>query len=179
MSNKLEGLPKLVITDIDGVWTDGGMYYDQTGNEWKKFNTTDSAGVLFLKILNIPLAIITGEDTEIVRKRADKLNIKYLYMGVKDKVSVAKSLCEQLQITLEDVAYIGDDLNDIHLLKQVGLSAAPFNASDYIKDIVDIKLKTKGGDGAFREFVESILIRNNIFDDVINKYLSGNNILKQ
>lgn len=179
MSIKTTSLPKLVITDIDGVWTDGGMYYDQTGNEWKKFNTSDSAGVLFLNLLQIPLAIITGEDTDIVRRRAEKLKIRYLYMGVKNKVTVAKELCERLRVSFDEVAYIGDDLNDIHLLKQVGLSAAPFNASDYIKDIVDIKLKTKGGDGAFREFVESILIRNNIFDDVINKYLSGNNTLKQ
>ena len=66
---------KLFITDIDGVWTDGGMYYDQTGNEWKKFNTSDSAGVLFLKMLNIPVAIITGEDTEIVKRRSEKLKI--------------------------------------------------------------------------------------------------------
>src|SRR5690554_80950 len=98
MLNKEIKLPKLVITDIDGVWTDGGMYYDQTGNEWKKFNTSDSAGVLFLKLLNIPTAIITGEDTEIVRRRADKLNIQHVYMGVKDKVSVAKKLCIELNI---------------------------------------------------------------------------------
>ena len=71
-------LPKLVITDIDGVWTDGGMYYDNLGNEWKKFNTADSAGILFLKLLGIRVAIISGEDTEIVRRRADKLNITHL-----------------------------------------------------------------------------------------------------
>lgn len=74
-------LPKLVITDIDGVWTDGGMYYDQTGNEWKKFNTSDSAGVLFLRHLNIPLAIISGEHTEIVKRRAEKLKINFLFQG--------------------------------------------------------------------------------------------------
>ena len=93
MKMTLNKLPKLVITDIDGVWTDGGMYYDQTGNEWKKFNTADSAGVLFLNLLNIPVAIITGEDTEIVRRRAEKLKIKHLYMGVEDKVKIAIELC--------------------------------------------------------------------------------------
>ena len=70
-------LPKLVITDVDGVWTDGGMYYDQSGNEWKKFNTSDSAGVLFLHQLNIPVAIITGENTAIVKRRAEKLKIDF------------------------------------------------------------------------------------------------------
>ena len=75
-------LPKLILTDIDGVWTDGGMYYDQTGNEWKKFNTSDSAGVIFCKKLSIPVGIITGEDTEIVKRRAQKL--KYIYSTPRD-----------------------------------------------------------------------------------------------
>ena len=75
----MKHLPRLIITDIDGVWTDGGMYYDNLGNEWKRFNTSDSAGILFLKFLDIPVAIISGEDTKIVRRRADKLNISHLY----------------------------------------------------------------------------------------------------
>lgn len=149
--------PKLVLTDIDGVWTDGGMYYDQTGNEWKKFNTSDSAGVLFCNSANIPVGIITGEDTEIVKRRADKLNITILYQGIQDKLSVAKSICEQLQITLDDVAYIGDDLGDLSLLDVAGISAAPNNASDYIKKRVDFVTSKNGGEGAFREFVETIL----------------------
>ncbi len=175
MSNKQNMiLPKLVITDIDGVWTDGGMYYDQTGNEWKKFNTSDSAGVLFLNLLNIPFAIITGEDTKIVKRRADKLKVKHLFMGVKDKVAVATALCDDLGINLKDVAYIGDDLNDMALLKVVGLSAAPANAPSYIKDLVDIKLKTRGGNGAFREFVEEILTETDQLSVVIENYKSKN-----
>lgn len=76
-------LPKLILTDIDGVWTDGGMYYDQTGNEWKKFNTYDSAGVLLAHKYQIPVGIITGEETKIVQRRAEKLKIDFLYQGVK------------------------------------------------------------------------------------------------
>lgn len=166
-------LPKLVITDIDGVWTDGGMYYDQTGNECKKFNTSDSSGVIFLRLLNIPVAIITGEDTEIVRRRAKKLQIEHLHMGIKDKVSVAKGLCEKLNIQLDEVAYIGDDLNDMALLKIVGLSAAPANAPTYIKDLVDLTIETKGGDGAFRAFVEEILKATGKMNIVIDKYNSN------
>lgn len=173
-NNKKVFLPKLVITDIDGVWTDGGMYYDQTGNEWKKFNTSDSAGVLFLNLLNIPLAIITGEDTEIVKRRAEKLKIKHLFMGIKDKVSVAQKLCGELGIHMEDVAYIGDDINDIALLKLVGISAAPANAPNYIKDLVDVSIKTKGGDGAFRAFVEEILEQNNLLNVALEDYESIN-----
>jgi 3-deoxy-D-manno-octulosonate 8-phosphate phosphatase (KDO 8-P phosphatase) len=169
MLNKEITLPKLVITDIDGVWTDGGMYYDQTGNEWKKFNTSDSAGVLFLKILNIPLAIITGEDTEIVKRRAEKLKIEHLFMGVKDKVQVAKNLCVSLNIELNEVAFIGDDINDLGLLKIVGISATPANAPKYIKDLVDLKIQVKGGDGAFRAFVEEMLISSNKMDYALSK----------
>ena len=148
---------KLFITDIDGVWTDGGMYYDQTGNEWKKFNTADSAGVIFLRLLDIPTAIITGEDTQIVQRRAEKLRIPHLYMGIKNKLKVATGLCSELGITLEQVAYIGDDVNDIPLLRAVGLSACPANAPSYVRSEVDWEIPVKGGDGAFRAFVERFL----------------------
>lgn len=77
-------LPKLILTDIDGVWTDGGMYYDQTGNEWKRFNTSDSAGVLFAHKLGIIVGIITGEQTNIVKRRSEKLKIDYLFQGVQN-----------------------------------------------------------------------------------------------
>src|SRR5690554_3918184 len=128
---------KLVLTDIDGVWTDGGMYYDQTGNEWKKFNTSDSAGILFCKKLGIPTGIITGEDTEIVKRRHEKLKVDYLFQGANDKLKVIQKLCKQLDISLKDVAYIGDDIGDIELLKHVGFSCAPANAPQYVKEIVD------------------------------------------
>lgn len=150
-------LPKLILTDIDGVWTDGGMYYDQTGNEWKKFNTSDSAGVLFAHRLNIPVGIITGEDTKIVEHRAKKLKIDYLYQGVSDKLSVAKELCEKLGIPLQDVAYIGDDLGDIELLRNVGISGVPVTAPKYVRELGNIQLCKGGGEGVFREFIEKII----------------------
>jgi 3-deoxy-D-manno-octulosonate 8-phosphate phosphatase (KDO 8-P phosphatase) len=164
---------KLVLTDIDGVWTDGGMYYDQTGNELKKFNTSDSAGVLFLRLLEIPLGIITGENTEIVFRRAEKLKIKHLYMGVKNKLEVAQKLCADLNISLQEVAYVGDDLNDALLLQAVGFSAIPANAPNYMKRYSPIRLTRKGGDGAFREFVELILQKENLLDTAIEKYLKA------
>ena len=150
-------LPKLILTDIDGVWTDGGMYYDQEGVELKKFHTYDSAGVLFAHHLGIPVGILTGENTNIVKRRADKLNIDYLYLGCKDKVSVVKELCSQLGITMEDVAYIGDDLNDMKLLKLVGWAGVPSSAPDYVQKLANVGLEKKGGEGVFREFVETIL----------------------
>ena len=150
-------IPKLILTDIDGVWTDGGMYYDQTGNEWKKFHTYDSAGVLLAHKMNVTVGIITGEDTEIVRRRAEKLHIDYLFQGVKNKLSVALDLCNRLNITLDDVAYIGDDIPDIELLKKVHWSAAPLNAPINVQKIVRYVTNVRGGDGAFRDFVEMIL----------------------
>ncbi len=164
--------PKLVISDIDGVWTDGGMYYDQTGNELKKFNTTDSAGVLFLKLLDIPFAIITGEDTKIVKRRAEKLGTKYVFLGVEDKVKTATELCHELGIELNEAAHIGDDLNDMELLGKVGFSAAPANAPDYIKNKVDFVTFLKGGEGAFREFVEHIVNKWGSMETLLELYFS-------
>jgi YrbI family 3-deoxy-D-manno-octulosonate 8-phosphate phosphatase len=164
---------KLVLTDIDGVWTDGGMYYDQTGNELKKFNTTDSAGVVFLQLLEIPFGIITGENTNIVLRRAEKLKINHLFMGVKNKLEVAEKLCAELKITLAEVAYIGDDLNDAMLLKAVGFSAIPANASTYMEKYATVRLKKNGGEGAFREFVELLLEKEDLLDTAIQKYLKA------
>lgn len=158
----MKSLPKLVITDIDGVWTDGGMYYDQTGNEWKKFNTSDSAGVLFCKKMNIPICIITGENTEIVKRRSEKLKIDFLYQGVTDKLSVANKLCKQLNILLIEVAFIGDDLGDMELLRNVGFACTTNNAPDYVKKIAHHITKKSGGEGAFREFIEHLLF--DVFD---------------
>lgn len=152
---------KLILTDIDGVWTDGGMYYDQTGNEWKKFHTYDSAGILFAHKAGLLVGIITGEDTQIVKRRAEKLHVDYLIQGASDKLSIARKLCQELRITLKEVAYIGDDLNDIALLQQVGVAGVPASAPQYIRQFATIPLTKNGGDGVFREFVETILSIDN------------------
>jgi len=114
---------------------------------------------------------MTGENTQIVRKRADKLKIKYCYLGVKDKVTQAESLCKELGISLEDVAFIGDDLNDLPLLRKVGYSASPINTPDYVKREVKYVISTHGGYGAFREFVEKLLAENGVLNEVIEKFL--------
>lgn len=162
--------PKLILTDIDGVWTDGGMYYDQMGNEWKKFNTYDSAGILLAHIFKIPVGIITGEETEIVQRRSQKLKVDYLYQGVKDKLKVVQSLEKLLNINKEDIAYIGDDINDIDVLKYVGICGVPASAPQYIKNFSSFKLTKNGGEGVFREFVEKILIKNYTEEQIISIY---------
>ncbi|MEN9333829.1 MAG: hypothetical protein RLY35_1009 [Bacteroidota bacterium] len=165
-------LPMVVFTDIDGVWTDGGMYYDQTGNEWKKFNTRDSAAILFLRQLDIPVVVITGEDTDIMRRRAEKLKLPFVYHGVKDKVAVAKAFCDERNIQWKDAAFIGDDLLDIPLLKLVGISGCPSDAPNYIQDLVTVVVKNKGGEGAFRDFVEEIIQRSGRWNEVIQYWMN-------
>lgn len=167
----MKNLPKIVFTDIDGVWTDGGMYYDINGKEFKKFNTSDSAAVLFLRELKIPLVIITGENNEIVKHRAEKLKIEHIFMGVLDKFKVASDFCNLLNIQLKETAYIGDDLIDIPLLKQTAYSACPNNAPDYVKKHCKWILKKNGGEGVFREFVEKILIEHDLLDSVVESIL--------
>ena len=164
----MKKIPKLVLTDIDGVWTDGGMYYDNKNNEMKKFNTSDSAGVIFCHEVHIPVGIITGENTEIVKRRSDKLKIDYLYQGVNNKLKIVEELSDKLNISFKEIAYIGDDLGDISLLRKVGFSGSPLNAPSYVRSISKYKLNVKGGDGVFREFVEKILGEDNILT-IINK----------
>lgn len=163
-------LPKLVITDIDGVWTDGGMYYTADGDVMKRFSVKDGWGVIFLRQLGIPMAIMTGENSILVQKRAEKLKIEYCFLGVVDKMLQAQQLCRELNIGLKDVAFIGDDLNDLPLLRRVGFSVSPSNSPDYVKREVDYVCKSHGGDGAFREFVEKILNDNNLLDGLIASY---------
>jgi len=163
---------KLVVSDIDGVWTDGGMYYDNRGNELKKFNTSDSAGIFFLREMGIKTAIITGEDTEIVRRRAEKLKVDFLYMGVRNKLKIARKICDDQDISLDKhVAYIGDDIIDIPLLQKVALSAAPIDAPGYVKEHVIEIMTRKGGEGVFREFVEKLLESQGLLEEAIYKYL--------
>ena len=144
------------------------MYYDAGNVELKKFNTYDSAGVLFAHNLHIPVGIITGENTQIVQRRADKLKVDYCYLGVKDKLSVVKNLCKELSITLAQVAYIGDDLNDMDVLSKVGFAGVPVSAPEYVKQLANVPLSKKGGEGVFREFVE-VIIGEERLCEIINK----------
>ncbi len=155
MTNNIE--IKLIATDIDGVWTDGGMFYDQLGNELKRFNTYDGVGVRLANLSNFKVAIITGENTKIVEYRAKKLGITDVYQNVTNKLSTIELLCKKYQITSANIAYIGDDINDLQVFKEVGFSAVPNNAPNYVKKYANIVLPINGGEGAFRYFVEYII----------------------
>jgi YrbI family 3-deoxy-D-manno-octulosonate 8-phosphate phosphatase len=149
-----------VFTDIDGVWTDGSMYYDNVDSpsgELKRFHTYDSAGVKYCRLAGVPVVVITGESTEIVARRCRKLGIDRLCQGVSDKLTEATRLSVEYGIPLSECAYVGDDVPDIPLLEAVGYSAAPANAPAYVASRAMRVLGTAGGNGAFREFVEGML----------------------
>jgi len=151
---------KLFLSDVDGTLTDAGMYYGENGEEFKKFNTHDGKGFELLRKAGIKTGIITSENTKIIENRAKKIKVDYLYQGLehKAKLDIAKEICKKENISLEEVAYIGDDVNCKELLENVGLKACPRNALDEIKNIPNIiKLSQKGGDGAVREFIDILL----------------------
>lgn len=151
---------KLFLCDVDGTLTDGGMYYSEDGDELKKFNTRDGMGFQLLREAEIKTGIITSEDTSIVENRAKKLKVDFLYQGKRNdgKLGAAKEICERLGITLDEVAYIGDDINCIELLEVAGLKACPADACEKVKSVADIRvMNKKGGNGCVREFIEGIL----------------------
>lgn len=152
---------KLFATDVDGTMTDAGMYYTEDGIELKKFNFRDGMGFKLLREAGIKTAIITSEASAMVKKRADKLKVDYLSMGSWEKLDFVKNICKDLDITLDEVAYIGDDINDIELLQAVKYKACPNDAVKKVKEVEDIIiLENKGGEGAVREFIELLLEYN-------------------
>lgn len=160
VNNKPSKIIKLFATDVDGVLTDAGMYYDNNGNELKRFNTHDGMAFKILKEKGIITAMITSEKTNIVKRRANKLQVDYLFQGVKgrEKLEVLEKICIEKNMSLSEVAYIGDDINDYNVLSSVGFPACPNNAITKIKNIEGIKhLSKSGGDGAVREFVDLLL----------------------
>lgn len=149
---------KLFATDMDGTLTDAGMYYTDDGKEFKKFNTHDGMGFKLLRESGIKTAIITSEVGVIAQNRAKKLKVDFLSTGEWQKLDYMKNLCENLKITLDEVAYIGDDVNDLDLLNAVKFKACPNDSMEKIKQIKDIKILTKkGGEGAVREFIDFLL----------------------
>ncbi|CAI8208088.1 MAG: 3-deoxy-D-manno-octulosonate 8-phosphate phosphatase KdsC [Cryomorphaceae bacterium] len=149
---------KLFLSDVDGVLTDAGMYYTEQGDEFKKFCTYDGMGFQLLQKTGVKVGILTTEDRELNRRRAKKLGLDFDFHGAKDKLQIVKDLCVKENITLAEVAYIGDDVNCFGLLSHVGIAACPNNAVDKIKAIPNImQLKRNGGDGVVREFVELFL----------------------
>jgi 3-deoxy-D-manno-octulosonate 8-phosphate phosphatase (KDO 8-P phosphatase) len=150
----------LVLTDSDGVLTDTGVYYSADGEIMKRFSIRDGMGVERLRAAGIETAILTGELSPSVRRRAEKLQMRFLYLGVKDKVAHLETICRETGFSRDQLAFIGDDMNDLGIIREltpVGLTGAPADAIPAIAREVTYRCREQGGYGAFREFAEWIL----------------------
>ena len=153
---------KIVLTDVDGVLTDGGMYYTKDGDVMKRFFTRDGMGVTLLRKMDIPTIIVTKEKNEIIKQWAKKMKIAKLLDGVLNKESILSKIQIRFNVMPSEIAYIGDDINDLNLLKLVGLSAVPNDGILEAKKICSYQCKQNGGHGAFRELADQIILAKTI-----------------
>ena len=148
---------RLVLTDCDGVLTDGGVYYSERGEEMKRFNIRDGMGVVRLREYGVATGIVTGETSPSVRTRALKLRIEELHLGIQDKPACLRDILARTGLAAEEVAFIGDDVNDVDVLGLVGLSACPADATVFARAVADYQCQAIGGYGCFRELAELII----------------------
>ena len=148
---------KLVITDVDGVLTDGGIYYSVKGEEFRKFNAIDGMAVELLRKQGIKTVFMTKENSQIAKQRGKKVQVAAVFVNIISKEKLLSKVCHRFRVKPKDVAYIGDDINDVKIMKLVGFSATPVNGLYQVKKIADYICKSRGGEGAFREFTDLIL----------------------
>jgi 3-deoxy-D-manno-octulosonate 8-phosphate phosphatase (KDO 8-P phosphatase) len=164
-------LIELLVLDVDGCLTDGKIVYSSDGREIKSFNVKDGLAISTWIQMGKHVAIITGRESTIVEKRAKELKIQYLFQGVKNKLAILDDLISSLGLTYSEVAAIGDDLNDYKMLQKVALSFTPKDGVDDIIDIVDITLKSSGGDGAVREMIDCIIDKYDLKESFLQNWL--------
>ena len=148
---------KILLTDVDGVLTDGGMYYNSKGDFMKKFHARDGMGVTLLRKKGIPTIIVTKEKTVIVRKWASKMKVAEIFDGIQNKEQIVDVICKKYKVATDQIGYIGDDVNDVELLKKVGFSSTPNDGINKVQKIVDYVCKKNGGEGAFREIADLLI----------------------
>ena len=158
---------RLFATDVDGVLTDGGLYYANSGEQTKKFNAWDGLGLALLRQAGLVTAVVTLDQTHLVPLRAAKLGIMEVHQGVSDKLEVLKTLSAKYEIALEEIAYMGDDLNDVSALRAVGFSATPANGRAPVQDVVQYVCTARGGEGAVREVADLILAARGFHFDMV------------
>ena len=161
---------KILVLDVDGTLTDGKIYVDDKDNSFKAFNVKDGFALVNWLKLGGEVAILTGKKSNIVKRRAKELGIKYIIQGSKNKKQDLKNLLKELNITFENVAYMGDDLNDLGVMKSVGFSACPKDSVQEVLEITNFISSKNGGDGAVREFLEHIMKKNGMWKKILEKY---------
>jgi len=162
---------QLVITDVDGIWTDGGMYYSQNGDELKRFSVYDGGAVILLELADIPLIILSGEKNNILESRFRKLQISDVRLGIQNKQVELDKILERYSVEKENVLYLGDFINDYPIMRSVGIPVCPLNACEEIKEISKIILKNAGGEGVLWNLTKRILKSKEIFEEIFQKYL--------
>ena len=153
---------ELIVLDVDGTMTDSRITYSEAGDEIKSFNVKDGLAIASWRKLGKQVAIITGRSSKIVARRAKELRIEHFYQGVDNKREVLEELLEKLDLSMENVAAIGDDLNDLQMLKAAHISFVPRDASAYVDKIASVILSKRGGDGAVREMIEYLIIKEGL-----------------
>ncbi|RZO20746.1 MAG: phenylphosphate carboxylase subunit delta [SAR92 clade bacterium] len=161
---------KLLLLDVDGVLTDGKLYYGNSGEEMKGFDIQDGLGIKLLQKGNIQVGIITGRMSSLLQRRADELGINPVIQGREDKLTVLNELLPSLDITLDEIAFIGDDLPDLAVIKKVGLGITVANASSTLAAKADWQTACTGGNGAVREVAEMILTAQGKFSEIVRQY---------
>ncbi len=161
---------KLLLLDVDGVMTDGRIVYDNNGGESKAFDVKDGHGLKLLQRAGIQVGIITGRQSFVVAKRAEELGIELLYQGVKDKLLPFREILEKLQLSPQEVAYVGDDVVDLPVMRQVGFAATVADALDDVKPYAQLVTKRAGGRGAVREVCDFILKESGRWPAVTDRY---------
>jgi 3-deoxy-D-manno-octulosonate 8-phosphate phosphatase (KDO 8-P phosphatase) len=161
---------KLVITDVDGVLSDGKVYYGESGEELKSFNIKDGLGIKLLASIGIQTAIITGRDSKIVARRAKELGIEHLYQGKKNKLESYNQILNSFDISPNQVAYLGDDLPDLPLLVKSGVGVAVNDAATQLIASADYVTRTKGGEGCLREVAELIIEQNGSWETLLKQF---------
>jgi 3-deoxy-D-manno-octulosonate 8-phosphate phosphatase (KDO 8-P phosphatase) len=162
---------KLLVLDVDGVLTDGHLWYDNSGEELKAFNIQDGLGIKLLLRSGVDVAIITGRRSALVARRARELGIRHVVQGREDKLVALRALAEELAIPLQEIAYMGDDLPDLSAIRAVGFGIAVANAQSIVAEHAAYKTARSGGDAAVREICDLILQAQGRFDEVVEHYL--------
>jgi YrbI family 3-deoxy-D-manno-octulosonate 8-phosphate phosphatase len=158
MKNKHHQI-KLLVLDVDGVLTDGGMYYSNSGDEFKKFNTKDGMGIKIAIENGIKVGFLSnGKNDALIKNRAALLGVEFVYVGFDKKLSILKQWMHDLQLEYENIAYVGDDINDLEIMEHVEFNACPLDAVPKVKAIAKYLLDNKGGEGCVREFIDEYLI---------------------
>jgi len=165
---------KAILTDIDGVWTDGGLIFDNDGNELKKFNSKDGQIIKYLQKEGFVVGVITGRSSKVVENRCLDLKIDFHKHGISDKLSEYENFKKEFNLKDEEIAYIGDDINDLPILTRCGVSFTPKNSRKYIKREVDVVTKSKSGEGCFRDMCDLILSKQNKLKKIIELNKLGN-----